>query len=385
MRSMSGWRSSVIACATDRALRNRPIRGPSGHRGGTLLAPEGHEVETRPPAIGDERAFPFGPVLLGRGWQRSDGSIELGPHDFSRANFLPLADSLAMLRAFLLPDTVPARQRWRIDGALRCATAACARAAYKRGRRPALRRGRISRRSCALVLVGDGKARFRDGSTCSAKAGKPMASSAKSPTWSTAPAASNSCSPPRSNANADGIYNDDRYEYDGVSLPFMASRGCGARNRTTGAPTVGCHLCPPPVIISSVVDTEIPPYVAPSLNHSATRRIHHASRRNVQCHITPLCRHVIAFRHTATGGVSCRFPAPCRARAGCSRYARCSFSPVRNRAADHVRSRPARRLFALPHLRFYSPLAVEKEGYSSPASDRMKAAVRREMDARGDV
>ena len=26
-------------------------------------------------------------------------------------------------------------------------------------------------------------------------------------------------------ANADGIYNDDRYEYDGVSLPFMASLG----------------------------------------------------------------------------------------------------------------------------------------------------------------
>jgi hypothetical protein len=34
---------------------------------------------------------------------------------------------------------------------------------------------------------------------------------------------------------------------------------------------------------------------------------------------------------------------------------------------------------------FYSPLAVEKEGYSSPSSDRMKAAVRREMEARGYV
>jgi hypothetical protein len=32
---------------------------------------------------------------------------------------------------------------------------------------------------------------------------------------------------------------------------------------------------------------------------------------------------------------------------------------------------------------FYSPLAVEKEGYSSPTSERMKAAVRTQMESRG--
>jgi len=34
---------------------------------------------------------------------------------------------------------------------------------------------------------------------------------------------------------------------------------------------------------------------------------------------------------------------------------------------------------------FYSPLAVETEGYSTPSSSRMKAAVRRELEARGYV
>ncbi|WP_290887396.1 DUF4136 domain-containing protein [Arenimonas sp.] len=34
---------------------------------------------------------------------------------------------------------------------------------------------------------------------------------------------------------------------------------------------------------------------------------------------------------------------------------------------------------------FYEPLAVETEGYSTPSSSRMKAAVRREMEARGYV
>ena len=34
---------------------------------------------------------------------------------------------------------------------------------------------------------------------------------------------------------------------------------------------------------------------------------------------------------------------------------------------------------------FYSPLAIEKEGYSSAASERMKAAARAEMEARGYV
>jgi hypothetical protein len=32
---------------------------------------------------------------------------------------------------------------------------------------------------------------------------------------------------------------------------------------------------------------------------------------------------------------------------------------------------------------FYSPLAAEKEGYSSPTSERMKAAVRTQMESRG--
>jgi hypothetical protein len=34
---------------------------------------------------------------------------------------------------------------------------------------------------------------------------------------------------------------------------------------------------------------------------------------------------------------------------------------------------------------FYSPLAVEPKGYSTPASNAMKSAVRREMEARGYV
>src|SRR5690606_29296586 len=34
---------------------------------------------------------------------------------------------------------------------------------------------------------------------------------------------------------------------------------------------------------------------------------------------------------------------------------------------------------------FYSPLAIEKEGYSSAASERMKAAARAQMESRGYV
>lgn len=34
---------------------------------------------------------------------------------------------------------------------------------------------------------------------------------------------------------------------------------------------------------------------------------------------------------------------------------------------------------------FYSPLAVETDGYSTPSSNRMKAAVRRELESRGYV
>lgn len=193
--------------------------------GGALLAPDGRDVEVRPPAIGAERTFPFGTVLLGRGWQRSDGSIEAGPHDFSRANFLPLADSLAMLRAFLLPDTVPARQRWRIDGALRMQLL------HALGLRPReadelhYDEREYPDGYARWFFVGGGKWRFPDEVHVFGKSGQAYGFLSEVAYVVDRVGGAEFMLAAAIHANADGIYNDDRYEYDGVSLPFMASLG----------------------------------------------------------------------------------------------------------------------------------------------------------------
>lgn len=58
----------------------------------------------------------------------------------------------------------------------------------------------------------------------------------------------------------------------------------------------------------------------------------------------------------------------------------CSTGPRITAEADPRADFSQFRTFA-----FYSPLAVEKDGYASPASERMRAAVRAQMESRGYV
>jgi hypothetical protein len=58
----------------------------------------------------------------------------------------------------------------------------------------------------------------------------------------------------------------------------------------------------------------------------------------------------------------------------------CATGPRISAEADPEADFSRYRTFA-----FYSPLAIEREGYTSAASERMKAAARREMEARGYV
>ncbi|WP_170113073.1 serine hydrolase [Ahniella affigens] len=66
------------------------------------------------------RRFPHGAALAGRGW--FDGQqIVSGAHDFSESNYLDIADMHQMLLALICPEAVPAAQRWQISEASRLA------------------------------------------------------------------------------------------------------------------------------------------------------------------------------------------------------------------------------------------------------------------------
>lgn len=66
------------------------------------------------------RRFPHGEAKAGLGW--FDGAqVIAGAHDFSESNYLDIADMHQMLLALICPEAVPATQRWRISEATRLA------------------------------------------------------------------------------------------------------------------------------------------------------------------------------------------------------------------------------------------------------------------------
>ncbi len=191
--------------------------------GGTLRAADGRVLARCAPAIARERRFPFGAALRGEGWLGGDGVLVPGAHDFSHANFLPLADSLRMLQAFVAPETVPPAQRWRIDGPLR---ARLLRALALRPREsvdPVYPEASHPDGHARWFFVGDGMQRYPEGLTVFGKSGMAYGSLSEV-AWVVDRASGAECLlAAHVLCNADGIYNDDRYEYDTIGLPFLAA------------------------------------------------------------------------------------------------------------------------------------------------------------------
>ncbi len=191
--------------------------------GGALLSADGGALRRFSAGIAAAQRFPFGRVQVGTGWQNDDGSITSGPHDFSHANFLPLADSLRMLQAFVAPESVPAAQRWQIDGALR---ARLLRALALRPRdsvSPVYPESVYPDGHARWFFVGDSHARYPDGLSVSGKSGMAYGSLSEVAYVVDLDSGAEFMLAASIQVNADGIYNDDRYEYDTVGIPFMAA------------------------------------------------------------------------------------------------------------------------------------------------------------------
>ena len=204
-------------------LGSSDIEANRRNGGGALLSADGRTLRSFRAGIAAARRFPFGRVLSGEGWQNDDGSVIRGPHDFSQANCLPLTDSLRMLQAFVSPESVPAQQRWRIDGAVRARLLRTLALRPRESTSPLYPEAEYPDGYARWFFVGDGKARYPDGLSVSGKSG--MAYGALSEVAYVVDRDSGvECMLAASiRVNADGILNDDRYEYDTIGIPFMAA------------------------------------------------------------------------------------------------------------------------------------------------------------------
>lgn len=191
--------------------------------GGAVSSARGEALRTFSAATGAARRFPFGDALSGEGWQNDDGSLVPGPHDFSYANFLPLSDSLRMLHAFMLPESVPRARRWRIDGGLRARLLRTLALRPRESTDPVYAERDHPDGYARWFFVGDGRGRYPAELSVFGKSGMAYGSLSEVAYVIDRASGAEFMLAASILANADGIYNDNRYEYDGVALPFMAA------------------------------------------------------------------------------------------------------------------------------------------------------------------
>ncbi|WP_397573779.1 serine hydrolase [Silanimonas sp.] len=179
---------------------------------------------------GAARRFPFGSALKGAAWQDDRGRIEQGPRDFSTANFLPLEDAHAMLLRLAFPEATRRSQRWALSATTRLSLLRITGLFPRES--PLLATG-----THAPAAFGDGYAKFfvvgdRDaaprGFRSFGKTGEAFGHQGETALLTEADGQCEVLLSANLYANDDGVLNDDRYEYDTVSRPFLAALGRAA-------------------------------------------------------------------------------------------------------------------------------------------------------------
>jgi Beta-lactamase enzyme family len=195
------------------------------HVPGRILDAQGDVRAAIPQRQSSPRRPPYGPVFAGRGWRTDDGRLIEGARDFSHSNSMPLRESLGMLQALVLPETVPAARRWDIDPALRAELLRVLALRPRESTDPPYPEAQYPDGYARWFFVGDGTARYPDGLRVLGKTGMAYGYLSEVAYVQDARSGAEFLLGACIHVNADGIYNDDRYEYDEIGLPFLAALG----------------------------------------------------------------------------------------------------------------------------------------------------------------
>jgi hypothetical protein len=194
-----------------------------------LTDPTGREIErrdgrTNPASPG----FTYGKVLKGKGWQNGDGTITPGPHDFTATNYLPLTAMHEMLAALLFPDAFATNKRWRISPALRQMILTELSRWPRESPDPRYDRATHPDSSAKYFVVGDMQTDAPAWLRMFGKVGQAYGYLQDCAYMIDRDAGIEFMLAATIHANADGIFNDDRYEYAEISVPFLAQLGRAA-------------------------------------------------------------------------------------------------------------------------------------------------------------
>lgn len=202
-----------------------PVIDNARTRAGQVRNGDGTVVFEFPERVGTIRASSLAEVRTGRGFLSDDGVLIAGPHDFSKANFIALADSQQMLKALVDPDSVPPAQRWAIPEPMRQQLLAIMTRMPRESIDPVYDPVEYYDGYARFLMIGDSKAEKPQSLHLIGKSGEAYGFLTDVSFITQDGSDLQLLLAANIYVNADGIFNDDAYEYESLGYPFLAALG----------------------------------------------------------------------------------------------------------------------------------------------------------------
>ncbi len=202
-----------------------PVVDNARTRAGQVQDANGGMLFAFPERVGSIRPFVYGEALVGKGFMADDGGIVPGPHDFSKANFISLEDTQQMLKAIVFPESVPVAQRWAIPEPMRRQLLEIMARMPRESTDPVYDATEYYDGYARFFMIGDGKADKPGGLHLVGKVGEAYGYLTDVEYISEHGSDLELLLSANIYVNADGIFNDDVYEYETLGYPFLAALG----------------------------------------------------------------------------------------------------------------------------------------------------------------
>ena len=189
-----------------------------------IIDSDGKPLAGFAPQIAKKRSFPFGRALKGDGFLDDDVLVP-GLHDFSFGNFMPLSDLHQMLVAFIFPEAVHESQRWKIPADWRNDILKEMGRYPRESTDPIYSAPEYYDGYAKFFVLGDNKQDAQEGYRAYGKIGEAYGYLTDSSYMVDKSTGSECFLSAVIHCNPDGIYNDDKYDYEELGLPFLAALG----------------------------------------------------------------------------------------------------------------------------------------------------------------
>ena len=202
-----------------------PVVDNNRTRAGLVLNAQDVPVYEFAERVGKPRSFAYGEALMGQGFLKDSGELVTGPHDFSKTNFISLSDSQQLLKAMVDPNSVPFNQRWAIPASMRAQILKIMALMPRQSTDPIYPEAEYADGYCRFFILGDVKTRKPDSLTLIGKVGEAYGYLTDVEYISDTDSDWECYLSANIYVNADGIFNDDKYEYESIGYPFLAALG----------------------------------------------------------------------------------------------------------------------------------------------------------------